>query len=425
MPTTLSHKSVRIVFLAAIISSIFGSFAAASSPSAASPVAESELICHTDNPAECYPKVFSPTEEFQIVHDDQDLPPGLHVQLDVQTGQKQAKLYNPNEDNPALAGLPVEQDVIVVGPEAQPDAPQIPAGAPAYEPIGLVKAPQEKNGDFTEALQTIKKASESNQSVETSALDGALQLIEELAYDIYYGLQISEDVEAVQSLFCLMFEGDKGGKVEGTDRPLTERTDFMAFDILSSAMRNNVPALTAIEKSWEEISGKQCKSDAHSMKQELLARLTPASAPGTEDESKEVENMRFSLKVVGELLRSPKIKAEFLESNGMQSFLQTLLRDGDGWEAMKGTVARIVSDIFLDEDLGATVGLWPRTQQVDAVQCTGSGSQSLGDECWEYHLRKITQSPDAPEWSRQLLALIQGTQVVAPDSKIPPKHNEL
>jgi nucleotide exchange factor SIL1 len=422
MSTTLLRNPARIILLATVVFATFGSFAAASSPPAASPAAESELICHTDNPADCYPKVFTPTEEFQIVHDDQDLPPGLHVQLDVQTGQKRAKLYNPNEDNPALAGLPVEEEVIVVGPEIQPGEPRIPAGAPGYEPIGLVKGPVEPNEDFTDALQTIKKASEPGQSIEPSALDGALQLLDELSHDMYYGLRISEDVEAVQLLFCLMFEGDK---VEGANRPLTERTDFMAYEILSSTVRNNPPALNAIEKSWDTISGKQCGPHGNSIKQELLGRLTPVSEPGTEDEPKEIENMRFSLKVIGELLKSPKIKAEFLENNGMQSFLQTLLRDGNDWEAMRATVARIVSDIFLDEDLGATVGIWPRTKQADAAQCTKNGSPSLGDECWEYHLRKISQSSKAPEWSKHLLALIQRTQVADSDSKTPSKHSEL
>ncbi|KAI1814495.1 hypothetical protein GGS20DRAFT_411012 [Poronia punctata] len=417
MTSTLSRKSARILLLATIAASIFGSSVTASSPpaaaaAAASPAAEAELICHTDNPAECYPKVFSPTEEFQIVHDDQDLPPGLHVQLDVQTGQKQAKLYNPEEDNPALAGLPVEHDVIVVDQEGQQDVPKIPAGAPAYEPVGLVKAPQEKNGEFAQAIETIKKVSAPGES----ALDEALQVVGELSYDMYYGLQISEDVEAVQALFCLMFGDDD------TERPLTERTNFMAFDVLSSAVRNNAPALSAIERSWDTISAKKCEALSHPVKQELFRRLTPVSAPGTPEESGEANNMRFTVKVIGELLRSPKIRAEFLENDGMRGFLQILRREGDVWDAMRTTVSRIVSDIFLDEDLGATTGLWPRKkQQTSADDCT---EQSFGDECWGYHLGKISQSAKAPEWSQQLLSLIEGARVVDSESGIP-EHNEL
>ena len=51
---------------------------------------EVELICH--NRSDCYPKVFQATSEFQRVRDDQDLPAGLHVRLNVWTGEKEAKV---------------------------------------------------------------------------------------------------------------------------------------------------------------------------------------------------------------------------------------------------------------------------------------------------------------------------------------------
>ncbi|RYC56015.1 hypothetical protein CHU98_g10198 [Xylaria longipes] len=424
MATSYLRVLGRFIFSLVLIYSILGSFTSASSPPAASPAAETELICHTDNPAECYPKVFSPTEEFQVVHDDQDLPPGLHVQLDVQTGRKQAKLYNPDEENPALAGLPVNREVIVVDPEApQEDEPRIPAGAPAYEPVGMVKAPREKNEEFSQALQTIKKSAERRQSTETSTLSEALQLLDDLSHDMYYGLQIAEDTEAVQSLFCLLFKGDEP---EGDGRPFAERDDFLASSILTSAVGNNARALTAIEKSWDDITEKQCKAGPHSIKYELYHRLAPTSEPGTKEESEEAENTRISLAVISGLLKSPKIRTEFLESNGMQSFLQILLRDDGGvWEPRKAKVARITSDTFLDEDFGATLGLWPRIQQVDAGGCAESGPQSLGDECWEYYLKKISQGTRAPEWSEQLHSLMKRAQIPSPGSETLPRHNEL
>ncbi|KAI0457748.1 hypothetical protein F5B21DRAFT_462999 [Xylaria acuta] len=418
----------RFVLSLVFVYSIFGSFTSASSPPAVSPAvspaAETELICHTDNPAECYPKVFSPTEEFQVVHDDQDLPPGLHVQLDVQTGRKQAKLYNPDEENPALAGLPVNQEVIVVNPEApQENEPSIPAGAPAYEPIGMVKAPQEKNVEFSKALQTIKKSAGRRQSIEISTLNEALRLLDDLSHDMYYGLQIAKDAESVRSLFCLLFQRDEA---EGEGRPFAERADFLASSILSAAVGNNARALIAIEKSWNDITEKQCKGGSHSIKYELFHRLAPTSESGTKQESEEIEATRNYLAVVSGLLKSPKIRAEFLENNGMQSFLQILLRDGSGaWESRKAKVARIVSDTFLDEDFGATLGLWPRKQQVDAGTCAESGPQSLDDECWGYHLKKISQGAGAPEWSEQLLYLMRRAQILSSRPETPPRHNEL
>ncbi|KAI1429900.1 hypothetical protein F5Y12DRAFT_781528 [Xylaria sp. FL1777] len=405
---------VRVVFLFLFAYSAFCSLTSAASSPAASPAAETELICHTDNPAECYPKLFSATEEFQVVHDDQDLPPGLHVQLDIQTGQKRAKLYNPDEENPALAGLPVDQDVIVIDPEPPQDQePRIRAGAPAYEPVGMVKAPQEKNEEFSQALHTIKKSSKNQKSIERSALDEALQLLDDLSHDIYYGLQIAEDAEAVQSLFCLLLRGDEAG---GEGRPFTERADFMASSTLSATVGNNARALTAIGKSWDSITKKHCEG-SHSIRDELFHHLAPTSEPGTQQESEEAELIRIYLPVISGLLKSPEVRTEFLDNDGMQSFLQILLRDGAVWESRRAKVAQIISDTFLDEEFGATLGLWPRQQQVDAGKCPGNGPQSLDDECWVYHLGKIRQGAEALEWSTHLLSLIQKAEI--------PTHSEL
>ncbi|KAJ2975313.1 hypothetical protein NUW58_g8394 [Xylaria curta] len=423
MATPYSSNMGRLVFSLALICSIFCAFTSASSPPAVSPAAETELICHTDNPAECYPKVFSATEEFQVVHDDQDLPPGLHVQLDVQTGQKRAKLYNPDEENPALAGLPVNQEVIVVDSEASRDRePSIRAGAPAYDPVGMVKAPQEKSVEFSQALQTIKKSSSRPQTAEASVLDGALLLLDDLSHDMYYGLQIAEDVEAVQSLFCILLRRDEA---EREGQSFAERADFLASSVLSAAVGNNARALAAIEKSWDGITEKKCKTGSHSIKHELFRQLAPTSEPSTKQESEEAEAIRLYLAVINGLLKNPKIRNEFLENNGMQSFLQILLRDGSVWESRRAKVARIISDTFLDEDFGATLGLWPKKPQVDAGRCAEGAPLSLDDECWEYHLLKISQGVGAPEWSEQLLSLLRRAQAPNPRSERAPKHNEL
>ncbi|KAI0970387.1 hypothetical protein F4678DRAFT_137899 [Xylaria arbuscula] len=422
MTTPYLRKIGRIVFTFVFIS-VFFYLASATSPPAASPAAETELICHTDNPAECYPKVFSATREFQVVHDDQDLPVGLHVQLDVQTGQKQAKLYNPDEEeNPALAGLPVDHGVIVVDPDpTQDEEPKIRAGAPAYEPVGVVKAPREKNEDFSRALQAVKESSEGQPSIGTSGLDGALQLLDDLSHDMYYGLQIAEDTEVVQSLFYLLFRQNEDG------RPLTERAEFIASSVLSAAIGNNAKALAAIESSWDNIAQNNHELGSRSIRDELFQRLAPTSEADTQEESKEAELIRLYLPVISGLLKSSKIRSEFLDNEGMQNFLQILLRDGAVWESRRAKTAQVVSDTFLDEDFGATLGLWPRKSQVDDVaNCVkSSGAPSLGDECWAYHLDEIRQGPGAPEWSEQLLSLIRQAEVPGSASAAPPRHIEL
>ncbi|KAF9568844.1 nucleotide exchange factor sil1 [Mortierella alpina] len=53
-----------------------------------------KLIC---NNGSCYPRIFRPTAEFQEVLEGQEIPPGLHVQMDFETHKKFAKLMDPED----------------------------------------------------------------------------------------------------------------------------------------------------------------------------------------------------------------------------------------------------------------------------------------------------------------------------------------
>ncbi|KAI1094960.1 hypothetical protein F5B19DRAFT_393698 [Rostrohypoxylon terebratum] len=393
----------------------------ASSPPSESPSAETELICHIDNPSDCYPKLFSATEEFQVVHDDQDLPPGLHVQLDVQTGKKQAKLYNPKEENPALEGLPVDRSIVIVDPDPpqdQDDKPRIPSGAPAYDPVGKAKAPKERNEGFTQALDTVKKyakkyANSGDYLDRSSELDLALEDVLDFAYDMYYGLQITEDADAVHGLFCLATNVD--GAYSGQ---VGERPDFLSALILSSSIRNNKPALQALESSWDAIAAKKCapgSSPASSTpRRNFLANLSPTSEPGTAEEGRDTYTTHLSLIVLEPLLKSPKIKAQFLEAGGMAHLLDILLRKEIVWQDLRPKVARIVSDTFLDDEFGATLGVWPTAVKAteDSV-CAKGGRESREDGCWEYHLENLSRDSFA-EWSQPLLDLLKKRRAEIP-----------
>ncbi|KAG4216600.1 hypothetical protein PC116_g34919, partial [Phytophthora cactorum] len=155
--------------------------------------------------------------------------------------------------------------VVVVDPERpegdgdgdDDDKPRIPSGAPAYEPVGVVKAPKEKNEGFISALETLKRSSGSGSgsggsAVRPEELDKALEDLEDLSHGIYYGLQIAEDPDALHALFCLLTARDAAQSA----RPLSQRTDFLASSILASSIRNNQPALRAVEKSWDALLDK-------------------------------------------------------------------------------------------------------------------------------------------------------------------------
>ncbi|ETS87978.1 hypothetical protein PFICI_01806 [Pestalotiopsis fici W106-1] len=395
--------SAFLIFFA-FLSCFAYSVSAASSPAAPSPSAEGELICHTDNPADCYPKVFSATDEFQVVHDDQDLPTGLHVRMDIYSGKKEAKLYTPDSDDPALEGLPVEQSILVVDPEpVEDDVPRIPKGAPIYEPVGAVKEPQVQDPDFTAALDFLKEHAETAPNDQKHPLDDALVDLEDISHDMYYGKKIIEDEDAVKSLFCLLTQHDAAGM----DREAAEQRDFLASSILSSSLQNNPPALRHLENYWENLMDSQCAAHEKPLKDIVFSGLEPSMQTDTDQAMEAVWTQRL-LPVVGRLLKSDTIRPKFMDADGMKHLLQILLKKGDAWKASRARVSRIVSDTFLDATLGARTDLWPLEPVSDAATCEKDSSM-LEEGCWEFHLEHIIQETDA-EWARDLLAMLSAAR---------------
>ncbi|KAG7152958.1 Nucleotide exchange factor SIL1 like protein [Verticillium longisporum] len=261
-----------------------------------SPPVEGELICHTDNPAECYPKVFQATHEFQVIRDDQDIPNGLHIRMDMTTGRKEAKINVPDEENPALEGLPVDSSMIVVEPEEgeSEDASPIPFAAPVYQAFGQVKPPKEESPQFYTHLDFIKKGP----GGADLPFDEALEFLEEISHDMYYGDKIAEN-------------------------PETARVNAL-----------------------------------HS------------------------------------LLRSPVVRDDFLVSRGMDRLLEVLKPGGEKWaagnewEGAQRKVAHLLLDTFLEEEFGATKGIWPtfRAAETDAGKRRAARAS---DEQWIEAVRVI------------------------------------
>jgi nucleotide exchange factor SIL1 len=392
--------------------------AVASSPSSdatePSPSAQAELICHTDNPAECYPKIFSPTEEFQIVHDDQDLPSGLHVRLNIWTGEKEARLNTPMKEDPALEGLPVDQSIVVVEHEpAQDQQPVIPAGAPVYEPVGKVKVPEVQDPEFGAALDVIKKHGETAPPQLGHAIDEALTNLEDLSHDMYYGQKIMEDADVVKALLCILTQRDEE---QALLRPYSERRDFLASSTLSSALQNNLPALRDMEANWDSVMNAQCTFHKQPLRDVLLSELEAKDRQSTKNGDVDVpvsQWVRPVVPVVGRLLKSDQIRPQFMEHGVMEDFLQILRMEEEkpgNWYPSQKKIAQIVSDNFLDESVGAKLGLWPLKPTLEAAACKEDATK-LDDGCWEYHLKEIIQSRKGDtEWARDLLASLKSAR---------------
>ncbi|KAK0703616.1 hypothetical protein B0T26DRAFT_658900 [Lasiosphaeria miniovina] len=396
----LSLVALVSVILVGTASASTARSAASPSPSAGS---SAELICHTDNAAECYPKVFQPTDEFQLVRADQDLPSGLHVRLNVWTGEKEAKINVPDEEAAAD-----QRAVVVVDPESQEEqqqqAPRIPANAPAYDPMGKIKeppkqAPSEDSSSsvFSQSLAVLKKGLD---------VDSALEALEDISHDIYYGLKIAEDYDTVRRLVCLATATADNNKADADDATTTRnRRARLAALAISSAVQNNPKALSEIEKHWVNLKKEQCAGAASALGSAVFRVMEPRSDPAV---------AKARVAAVSGLLKNDAIRREFLAGGGMDLLLEVLAAGGSSeaaaaavdWEPVQRKVALLLLDNFLDGDMGAALGEWPLGPAASDKACAevaGSGSAEGGD-CWDWYVKQLGQRywSDKSHWSGEL-----------------------
>jgi nucleotide exchange factor SIL1 len=367
---------------------LFTHGASATEPSPSANGNHADLICHTSDPSECYPRVFQPTEEFQVVHDDQELPGGLHIRLNIYSGQKEAKINVPNEIDPALANLPVDRSVVMVDrPEGQEQVP-IPKGAPAYEPVGQVKEPPIEAAGFWDSLAVLKKGIKGS--------DG------ELSSDIYYGLKITEDADAVKALLCLMTSG-----AQSEDRQSAAR-------ILGGALQNNPKALAQVEKVWGPFMESQCAKTGSKLQESFYASLMPAQEVPTDELDTTSSRIGSSVFAIKGLLKSRPIRDDFIANGGMKNLLEILVPESEAWAPAQRKVGVLLLDTFLDDEAGATLGVWPRGPAAQDSICK-VGATTSDDGCWEYHVRRIKKQNkgNKSHWSVEVYDKLTAARKVA------------
>lgn len=194
-----------------------------------SPKASTDLLCHTEHASECYPRTFQPTTTFQIVHDDQNLPPGLHIRMNLATGVKEAKLNEPDPDESShAADLVIIDDVPQGPPELQDQSkPQdyAPPRHPQFDPS--------ESSLFASSLHDLK-ASPSHSSTTIPALAS----LEDLAHSHHWGLTLARDSSLSHILFQML------SPYASESRSSLEIRSAAAL-LLATAIHNNPAALTA------------------------------------------------------------------------------------------------------------------------------------------------------------------------------------
>lgn len=370
-----------------------------------------DLICHTSDPKDCYPRVFEPTDEFQKVHDDQELPHGLHVRMNVYTGSKEAKINVPDEADASLEGLPVEQDVVVVEPEARDD-PIIPKGAPEYESVGKIKGPQHEAQSFLDAMKLLK----SKKGEQDPSFDASLEGLEDLAHDMYYGLKVAEDPEVVKALLCRMSHAtDK--HAEGFPP-----RDQQAAAILAGSLQNNPTALAEVTKQWPSTMDHRCPTDGKPLRSTFFQSLAPAQARDAAEIRIASNKAKAKVAAISGLIKDPAIRRDFLQHDGMRELLRVLVPEEKEWATAQRKVGLFVVDNFLDEDMGAVTGQWPTGPRLSDDQCK-KDEWRTAEGCWDYNVARIVKANkgDKGHWSKDL----QTRLAAARKSGVASQHAEL
>ncbi|BFZ53621.1 nucleotide exchange factor sil1 [Savitreella phatthalungensis] len=204
-------------------------------PAAVTEGRKSELICHESG---CYPRVFSASHEFRKVEHDQEIPAGLHVQLDVSTGERFAKLVDPNDHSGDVVVVDGDTGGIEVTPDTVPAA-EVFSGATVLKdqdstphPPNKAPLPSGEREEFRHGLDTLVNSHGGSGSC-SEELIGALDSLEELVHELEFGLALVERAGGVEALLSQL------SSVEETCR-------MKAALVLGSALRNNANALSAV-----------------------------------------------------------------------------------------------------------------------------------------------------------------------------------
>ena len=370
---------------------------------------ESDTICSRTDPTDCYPRLFEPTKDFQIIKEGQDLPPGLHVRMNIWSGEREARLNIPMEgEDAAIDGtqeIPIEQAMIVVEEddaelESEPKAPAmrdpIPIKVPVYDTAGKIPPPPPTSDDmstFQRALLAVR--------MEARALDSALDDLAELAHDIYYGLEITKDGPVLEKLVCLTLGS-------GSERmPARENgRDRKAASILGSAIQNNPTAVKEVGNFWRLVMYPTCGTELLDSKTRGKENFVSILRSRVWNET-DAGALKAKVIAISGLLKAPSFRDDFLRKKGMELLLAIFLTEGEAFDPVRMKVAQLITDNFLDEGMGAALGIWPKQPVSEAEICASNPERMFEDGCWEHHVTAFSRRTPDQEWAREFVVALQ------------------
>lgn len=191
---------------------------------------DEELICNNpSNPHDCYPKIFQATTEWQTVKPQQEIPGGLHIRMNFETSEKEAKLLDPSEVN--------DHGVVLSDTQEAHEEDELVHGLSRKEMHAKIQA--FRNKETTER----SKASDSDLNGFQSAVDEvigysdddyrlqkALDTLDDLSHDLEFGAKLTSEKVIFTSLLSI------------AQNSSIEKIKDKVYRIMAASLRNNPEA---------------------------------------------------------------------------------------------------------------------------------------------------------------------------------------
>ncbi|KAI5962667.1 SIL1 [Candida pseudojiufengensis] len=209
---------------------------------------QEEIICpNPQDPADCYPKIFIATNNWQTIREGQEIPPGLHVRLNMDTLQKEAKLMSNEEEGSE------PQNELIVGEnneeseetESNPNQHILDAANEILKhqqnsKPHKSKVKKEDMSELDSAIYEVENYQTSN-AEDDKVLLNLLEAIEDLSHDIELGAKITSNSEFISKLLSI-----------GSTSPNSEISE-KSYNIIASSLRNNPEAIDNIISSQPDL----------------------------------------------------------------------------------------------------------------------------------------------------------------------------
>lgn len=338
-----------------------------------SPKADLDLICHSNHASECYPRIFQPTTSFQTVHDDQNLPPGLHIRMNLATGVKEAKLNEPDTESAGhAADLVIVDDVPNKAPELReqtnPDHAHPPRPPHFDSSEGVL---------FASSAALLKSTSLSD----SDTLLPALSDLQDLAHSSHWGVTLTRDSTICHLLLQLL-----SPSVTLSNSTVDLRS--AAALLLATAVHNNPPALTAALAHFYNDEWPNGPLEAvilalaHEQLPTLLARM---------------------VFLLSGLCRDEAQVRKFVDVGGLDLLAQLFDAENAGADArdrLRGKIANFILDNFLQDDATAKDSNNFGQEMKTVIQPEEIKPQKEEDDSWVKLETEDNKLANSAEWER-------------------------